>query len=178
MKHPAELCRQWPEQIKKLMQDEKKRVNLLVCAGVGGLLLLGFSEWLPQETTESSLPSPAQTSAPEDYARQLENRLQELITRVEGTGAVEVMVTLECGEENIYATDQQTGTDGATSVDHVLLGDGGLVETVQTPRVQGVAVVCEGGGDAAVQNRVSTLVEVLTGIGANHITVAKMAATE
>ena len=178
MKHPADFYRQWPEQIKKLLQDEKKRVNLLVCAGLGGLLLLGFSEWLPQETAEPSSPSAAQASAPEDYARQLETRLQELITRVEGAGAVEVMVTLECGEENVYATDQQTGTDGTTSVDHVLLGDSGLMETVQTPRVQGVAVVCEGGGDAAVQNRVSTLVEVLTGVGANHITVAKMAATE
>ena len=41
----------------------------------------------------------------------------------------------------------------------------------------GVAVVCEGGGNAAVQNRVTALVETLTGVGANHITVAKMAST-
>ena len=62
----------------------------------------------------------------------------------------------------------------------VLLGSGradGLVETVQTPQVLGVAVVCEGGGNAAVQNRVTALVEALTGVGANHITVAKMAST-
>ena len=62
----------------------------------------------------------------------------------------------------------------------MLLGSGradGLVETVQTPQVLGVAVVCEGGGNAAVQNRVTALVETLTGVGANHITVAKMAST-
>lgn len=43
------------------------------------------------------------------------------------------------------------------------------------PRVLGVAVVCEGGGSAAVQSRVTALVQALTGIGTNHITVAKMA---
>ena len=42
-------------------------------------------------------------------------------------------------------------------------------------RVLGVAVVCEGGGSAAVQSRVTALVQALTGIGTNHITVAKMA---
>ena len=78
--------------------------------------------------------------------------------------------------ESVYATD--TDRDGGST--HVLLGSGGadgLVETVQTPRVLGVAVVCEGGGTAAVQNRVTALVEALTGVGANHITVAKMAST-
>lgn len=72
------------------------------------------------------------------------------------------MVTLESGSESIYATD--TDADGAST--HVLLGSGradGLVETVQTPQVLGVAVVCEGGGNAAVQNRVTALVETLTG---------------
>ena len=41
--------------------------------------------------------------------------------------------------------------------------------------IGGVAVVCEGGGSAAVQSRVTALVQALTGIGTNHITVAKMA---
>jgi len=97
-----------------------------------------------------------------------------LISRVEGVGKTAVMVTLESGSESIYATD--TDSDGSST--HVLLGSGGadgLVETVETPRVLGVAVVCEGGGSAAVQSRVTALVQALTGIGTNHITVAKMA---
>ena len=78
----------------------------------------------------------------------------------------------------MYATDNQTASDGSLSVSHVLLGESGLVETVQTPQVLGVAVVCEGGGNAAVQNRVSEIVQALTGVKSNHITVAQMAATE
>jgi len=41
--------------------------------------------------------------------------------------------------------------------------------------VQGVAVLCQGGEDPAVQTRITALVQVLTGVGANHVTVAALA---
>lgn len=179
MKQFEEQCRQWVERFKVLLNDEKRRVNLLVAIGALGLLLLALSEWVPETTTMDNAESqPIPESMQQDYARQLESRLQALIAQVDGAGAVEVMVTLENGEESIYATDEQTSADGSASISHVLLGDEGLIETTQTPQVLGVAVVCEGGDVAAVQNRISTLVEVLTGVGANHVTVAKMAASE
>ena len=155
--------------LRTALADEKQRVNLLVLMGLAGLVLLAFSAWLPAD--DAAQPAPAA-----DYAAQLESRLTALIRCVDGAGDTAVMVTLESGSESVYATD--TDRDGGST--HVLLGSGGadgLVETVQTPRVLGVAVVCEGGGTAAVQNRVTALVEALTGVGANHITVAKMAST-
>ena len=155
------------------LADEKQRVNLLVCTGLAGLVLLGVTAWLPAGDSTQS-PQTVQTDTAADYATQLESRLTALISRVEGAGKTAVMVTLESGSESIYATD----TDSDGSATHVLLGSGGsdgLVETVETPRVLGVAVVCEGGGSAAVQSRVTALVQALTGIGTNHITVAKMA---
>lgn len=160
--------------LRTALADEKQRVNLLVLMGLAGLVLLAFSAWLP--TDDAAQPAPAMQETAADYAAQLESRLTALIRRVDGAGNTAVMVTLESGSESVYATD--TDRDGGST--HVLLGSGGadgLVETVQTPRVLGVAVVCEGGGTAAVQNRVTALVEALTGVGANHITVAKMAST-
>ena len=156
------------------LADEKQRVNLLVCTGLAGLVLLGVTAWLPAGNSTQS-PQTVQTDTAADYATQLESRLTALISRVEGAGKTAVMVTLESGSESIYATD--TDADGAST--HVLRSGraDGLVETVQTPQVLGVAVVCEGGGNAAVQNRVTALVETLPGVGANHITVAKMAST-
>ena len=159
--------------LRTALADEKQRVNLLVLMGLAGLVLLAFSAWLPAD--DAAQPAPVQETAA-DYAAQLESRLTALIRCVDGAGDTAVMVTLESGSESVYATD--TDRDGGST--HVLLGSGGadgLVETVQTPRVLGVAVVCEGGGTAAVQNRVTALVEALTGVGANHITVAKMAST-
>lgn len=179
MKQLEVTCRQWARRFLELIHDEKRRVNLLVAIGALGLLLLAFSEWFPEPST--SVPAEKQHASeaiPQDYACQLEGRLRDLISHVEGAGAVEVMVTLENDSENVYATDEQTSADGSVSVNHVLLGDEGLLETTQTPQVLGVAVVCEGGDIAAVQSRISALVEVLTGVGANHVTVTKMAVTE
>ena len=152
--------------LRAALADEKQRVNLLVCMGLAGLLLLAVSSWLPADSSTQSAAPAAMTDSTADYAAELETRLTALISRVEGAGKTAVMVTLESGSESIYATD--TDSDGSST--HVLLGSGGadgLVETVETPR--------EGGGSAAVQSRVTALVQALTGIGTNHITVAKMA---
>ena len=63
----------------------------------------------------------------------------------------------------------------AAASKHVITGGTGLVETIQTPQVQGVAVLCQGGEDPAVQTRITALVQALTGVGANHVTVAALA---
>lgn len=179
MKFSAQPWQQCMQKGKVLLKDEKKRANLLVCLGVAGMLLLALSEWKPQEEPSSAtITEGSVTTSPATYTAQLQEQLCGLISRVEGVGKVEVMVTLARGEESVYATDNQTASDGSLSVSHVLLGESGLVETVQTPQVLGVAVVCEGGGNAAVQNRVSEIVQALTGVKSNHITVAQMAATE
>ena len=49
-----------------------------------------------------------------------------------------------------------------------------MVQSVQAPQVRGVAVLCQGGGNAGTQRRITELVSALTGVGASHITVNKM----
>ena len=63
---------------------------------------------------------------------------------MEGAGRCRVMVTLSSGEETVYATDTEQGETSSRS-EHVLLNDQALVERVQCPGIQGVAIVCEGG---------------------------------
>ena len=131
--------------LRATLADEKQRVNLLGCMGLAGLLLLAVSSWLPADSSTQSAAPAAMTDSTADYAAELETRLTALISRVEGAGKTAVMVTLESGSESIYATD--TDSDGSST--HVLLGSGGADGTA--------------------------LVQALTGIGTNHITVAKMA---
>ena len=81
------------------------------------------------------------------------------------------MITLESGEERIYATDTQTGRDQSQQT-HVLLEDGtALEETIYLPTVCGVAVVCDGGGDVGVEARITTLVSALLDVPSNRICV-------
>lgn len=163
------------QRLKPLWDDEKRRVQLLAAVGMAGLLLLAVSEWLPAET--AAAPSAAETQDA-DYAAQLEQQMAELLATVEGAGSVRVMVTVSHREKTVYAADTESRADGSAASTPVLVNGNtaGLIETVYAPEVLGVAVVCTGGDDPAVQANITALVQALTDVGTHHITVAKMAA--
>ena len=169
------------EACRKRFPEEKRRLNLLVAAGLIGMVLLCVSEWLPADASSVDLAHQTDEASRQAdtqlYAEELEQQLQDLIQAVDGAGQCRVMLTLSAGESTVYATDTEQGETSIRS-EHVLLGDTALVERVQAPSIQGVAVLCEGGNNARVQNTVTELVRALTGVGANHITVTKMVTSQ
>ena len=70
--------------LRAALADEKQRVNLLVCMGLAGLLLLAISSWLPADSSTQSAAPAAMSDNTADYAAELETRLTALISRVEG----------------------------------------------------------------------------------------------
>ena len=61
--------------LRAALADEKQRVNLLVCMGLAGLLLLAVSSWLPADSSTQSAAPAAMTDSTADYAAELETRL-------------------------------------------------------------------------------------------------------
>ena len=101
------------------------------------------------------------------------------------------MITLEDAGETIYAQDEQLDTEhqydesgqevlartnGQSS--HLFFDSGSdeqpLVETMRQPTVQGVAVICEGGGDIAVESRITQVVATVLGIPTSRVCVVAM----
>ena len=167
--------------LRERMAGDKRLVNWAVIAGIAGMALIALSEWLPTAPPDET---PAQPSEPSsfsvsDYEENLEQRLEALIRQVDGAGETCVMVTLSSSVYTVYATDSETRSDGSVREEHLLLddeaSDPALVETTRTPEVQGVAVLCSGADSPDVQAKVTQIVQVLTGIGANRITVERMA---
>ena len=154
--------------MKDLVQKEN-RARLAVLLGAAAMLLLLLSElFTPSEEPAAASAAPADESA---YRQQLEQQLSDLIAQMEGAGRATVMITLESGEETIYALDTLSGQTQQQQT-HVLLDDGtALAQTVCTPRVCGVAVVCEGGGDVRVAVRITELVGALLDVPSNRICV-------
>ncbi len=154
--------------LKELVQKEN-RARLAVLLGAVAMLLLLLSElFTPSEKPAAASAAPTDESA---YRQQLEQQLSDLIAQVEGAGRTTVMITLESGEETIYALDTLSGQTQQQQT-HVLLDDGtALAQTVCTPRVCGVAVVCEGGGDVRVAVRITELVGALLDVPSNRICV-------
>ena len=151
-------------------KDDKKRINLLLVSGLAGMLLLCISEWLPAgQSTQNAAQSSQQSQTAAEYEQQLETRLAALIRAMDG------------GEETTYAADtrtektsEDTRSSAASQRTHLLAGAQPVVQSVQAPQVRGVAVLCQGGGNAGTQRRITELVSALTGVGASHITVNKM----
>lgn len=117
-----------------LLADEQKRTGLLVAVGLLGLVLLGVSSWLPAKSKpETTAPMP-QSMITSDYEAHLEARLQTLISNLAGAGETRVMVTLQCGEESIYAADTETSADGTAASKHVITAAPALLKLSRRPR--------------------------------------------
>ena len=141
------------------------------------VLLLGMALMLIPKEKEEAPVVPSQQEQ-EDYAAALEQRLTEILSSIEGVGKVEVALTLERGSYTHYHQDvQHNGQDEERKT--VILSEGSAydkaaVTTVDYPRFQGALIVCQGGGNAAVQLRLVEAVTALTGLGSDRIKVVKM----
>ena len=114
------------------------RTKLAVLIGGAAMLLLLLSELIPAKTEPAAARAAPQDAAA--YQTQLEDRLETLIAQMDGAGKTTVMLTLETGEETIYALDTQSGQMQEQQT-HVLLEDGSaLAETIYQPQIRGVAV--------------------------------------
>ncbi|MCC8080512.1 MAG: stage III sporulation protein AG [Lachnospiraceae bacterium] len=129
-----------------------------------------------------------------DYETELEERLEEALSRMEGVGKVQVMITFRDSGETIVEKDvayteedQETETaDGSitsssrrdSSEETVYSPDSDDGEPVVskeiTPTIEGVLVVAEGGDDTAVAMNISEAVEALFGLEVHKIKVVKM----
>ncbi len=127
------------------------------------------------------------------YERQLEERLEELLSRVEGVGNVEVMIVLKSSEESVwrvdkdtsYSSTQESDAGGGTRLvqsqeisEKTILTDqngseGPLLEKRLYPEISGVAVIASGGGSPKVQAEISAAVEALFGVPSHKIKVLK-----
>ena len=153
------------------------RLRLWMFLGAVGILFIGVSEWFPREKTPAADPAVSVTAQQVEQA--LEQRIACLLSAVEGVGECQVLVTLESDTRAVYAavTENTVGAEETTSSEEILVvttdeGPAGLLLTTLQPAVKGVAVVCGGGGDPAVRQRVAELVSTAFHISSRRVCVA------
>jgi stage III sporulation protein AG len=148
----------------------KYRYVILVLL-VGVVLMLLPSR---QEKTNQTYAAAEHTEQKQD----IQKELTQILSQIDGVGAVQVMLTIASGEETVYQTDTEN-TDDTCRIDTVIVTDGnrtqqGLVQMKNPPKYLGAIVVCKGGGNAAVRLAVVEAVSRVTGLGAGQISVLKM----
>lgn len=161
-------------------KSEKKEKGLLSEDEVGRVLIA------KEDTAELS----EELLSLKQYERKISEELGSILAEMEGTGKVEAWVTLAASSEKILFQKKDSDIKNLQEEDHeggirkeitekiqqeVLLDNSGnpyIIKTLQ-PEVEGVLVLAEGADNGTVKKNITEAVEVLFGIEAHRIKVAK-----
>lgn len=187
-----------------------KKENMIVFALIGILLLViaipidrGTEEKLIKEDEDKEKTERMDILTEDmgmqdesmEYCLMLEDRIEELLSCMDGVGQVQAMVTISTSKELIVEKDEPVSRSTVTETD----GSGGSRSTNESnfeyetiyqtdnegnkipyvvkqiePEIQGITVVAQGGGNAVVQKNISDVLEALFHIEAHKIKVVKM----
>lgn len=134
------------------------------------------------------------SGAEDQYAEVLEKRLAEVLSQVEGVGQVQVMITLKSSGELVLdretpvmrsSTSETDSQGGSRTISQVEMGDSVVYRSqgsesapyvikTLSPEIEGVLVVAQGAGDAAIKRTVTAVVQALFGVEAHRVSVVKM----
>ena len=155
-----------------------KRYRYALIVLLIGLILMALpsvSSGIKTSEKESDVSSASPTDS-------LEQKLSQLLSKVEGAGDVEVILTIAAGEETVYQTNDDhadSGTSSSSKVNTVTVTDSnrdqtGLVKQVKNEIYKGAIIVCHGANDPVVRLALVDAVSRITGLGTNCISVLKM----
>lgn len=158
----------------KALEFLKKYRYVALIVAVGVILMC-----LPGGERGESEPTEAVIAATEP---DLEEKLEKILSQIEGAGNVQVLLTEQAGQSVLYQTDQDTdsGSDSLTQRSDTVILSGadreeqGLVRQINPPVYQGAVVVCQGADKATVRLAIVEAVSAATGLGADKISVLKM----
>jgi stage III sporulation protein AG len=168
--------KKYSDKLKELMKKPKfLQVAVIIgLAAMGLIFISGLSK--PKQEAVSVSPDVGVFTSSDEYAEKLQAELEEIISKIEGVGDSDILVTIGVSEEYVYAEDGKQGTGSVSSEVVVIDGDGGkhaLTQKIISPKITGVVIVCEGGDDSRTVEKVYKAVSAATGIGASRIYVAE-----
>jgi len=186
-----------------LKKMDKKTVLNIAGALILGVILLVMSGSLFKPKNNNTAPArgatgaaaPAAADSESAYIDQLEKRLEDAFSQIDGAGKVKVLLTLAYGRELDVAEDKttnesitkDTGTAGgerttqtssADSKKILITGNDGvsapLVLREVQPKIEGVIIIAEGGDNIFVKEALTSAAETVLGLDMSKVQVCKM----
>ncbi len=164
-----------------------KSPKFLIILGVTGILLIFLSSFLGDKTETQSLEQMPEVSV-EQYRENLEKDIAKIVKSITGSKKVTVVITLESGISYQYAdtlegatadkTDKETTTSSSESKQGYITvknqdgSEEALLVTAKMPEVRGVAIVCEGGDNQALSEKIQNTVTAALNITSKRVYIA------
>lgn len=176
--------------IERICRSErfKKMIIIIGFTGIGLIFISTIVNHKSPQKSTTAVVSEIESCA-DEYRRQLEQSLADIISKVDGAGETQVFLTMESSAEVVYATDEKQSnehkSDNGTSENETVtetnyitikLSDG-TQQAVKLkelePQVRGVIVVCEGGNDSVVQENIMRAVKTAFNISSTKVCILK-----
>ncbi|MDD3394084.1 MAG: hypothetical protein EOM28_03505 [Clostridia bacterium] len=176
-----------------LFRPENKKTgnNILLALLIGVLLLVLGKTFFPTEEKAEEINTEQKTAAVQNLSEQgMEGRMAEILSKIQGAGQVDVMLTFRISTESVLAQEEKTEEsrsqeNGKTNENLqkettvVMTEDGNgktspVILTEHSPQVEGVVIVAEGGDNAVVCNALSNAAQALLDVPAHKIAILKM----
>ena len=165
-----------------------KNPKTLIIIGIVGILLIFLSSIGTNSEDTASTVSLDMGISSEEYRKTLEEDVSEIVKEITGNRNVTVVVTLESGMRYKYAdinegasTDKSEDNTVSKSQEHkqnyitVKTSDGGeqaLLVTTQMPEIRGVAIVCVGGDNELIAQKIENAVTAALNITSHRVSIA------
>lgn len=181
-------------------ENKKARLNIFTAFVIGVLLLMMGNTFLkkpesqpPVVLGEGEKTQSSQEGSPAE--KQLEKRMKAILSKIEGAGEVDVMITM--GETSQMVVARNEKSEASTVIEE---GENGPAKTTQSeklenavvmtedgkgatnplvlsqisPQVTGVIIVAQGGGDVLVQEKLMAAAQALLDVPAHKVAILKM----
>lgn len=175
------------------LSKSPKFIKAVIIAGLIGIFLILMSG-IFTDKKDSNEVTPASDIAYislTKYENELEQNLADIISSINGAGKTRVLLTMDSTVEQVYATDKSMSqnnsensgdnteskedTSATTTYITVELSDGTqqtvLLKEIQ-PKVRGVLVVCSGGDNNVVKEKIVDAVTKVLNISSSRVSVA------
>ena len=160
------------EIVSKYLKPFKKPKTVLIIGLVGIGLIVLSSLFSSGESKKENMKTGEMTA--EEYKTILEEDIKETVTDITGSKNVSVVITLESGIKYSYADiseetltekkeNEKESTDNETKSGYITVkpaegGEQALLVTTQMPKVRGVAIVCDGGDNERIAEKIQNAV--------------------
>lgn len=157
---------------------QKNRYAALVILAGLLLLLWPFGGSRSSSQTQSGESASARKVSEYEYnLTDLEEKLEKVLSQIQGAGKTEVILTLS-STGSVVLAENQTSEDGSVKTEVVIVKNGSNQEDVvevkqQYPAFLGALVVCEGGGNAQVKLEMMQAIKALTGLSSDQISICE-----
>ena len=165
---------------KWIKKRNKSDFVVLILLGVM-VMIVAMPTGAKQSQKETQTQEQQELQTEDSYKEQLQQQLKELLEHMDGVGKTRVMLTFY--DDGTDQLDKNVTKDGSKKEETTVVYDTGdtkqpYVIRRQMPKIEGVVVVAQGGGNAKTVTEISNAVMSLFPVEAHKVVVVKMSVQE